>query len=143
VQRSAGLSDWVNLGEVSAFGFSDTKRNYNFTDRSPLFGAGYYRLMIVDYDGYTEYSPIRSVYAEMEAPEILLYPNPARDQFHVEVPDVEVWFELYNTLGRLETIELEKRDGVHTFHTHHLAKGVYFLKVHTAVMDETIKVIIE
>jgi hypothetical protein len=143
VQRSADLQNWTEMGVVAAAGFSKKIQQYQIADRSPLLGVNYYRLKIVDFDGYTEYSENRFASYRVNLPEIQLYPNPARDQFHVKVQAEDVWFELYNPLGRSETIELELRDGVYTFSTHHLAKGMYFLKVHTPGREETVKVVLE
>ena len=143
IQRSTDLINWKDVGVKQAVGYSDVQRDYTYSDRSPQLGINYYRLKIVDFDGYTEFSENRLVVYEVLDLKVHLYPNPARDQFHVNVPVEEVWFEMFNAVGRMETIELEKKDGKYTFHTHHLAKGIYFLQVHTPDKDETIKVIIE
>ncbi len=143
IQRSNDLINWNDVGEKQAVGYSDVQRDYSYMDRSPQLGVNYYRLKIVDFDGYTEFSENRFVVYELMDMKIQLYPNPARDQFHVNVPTEQVWFELFNALGKMETIELEKKDGEYTFHTHYLSKGIYFLQVHTPEKDETIKVIIE
>ncbi len=143
VQRSGDLQNWTEIGEQQAVGFSDLQRTYQLVDHAPALGLNYYRLKMVDFDGYTEFSSNRFVMFEFETTPVQLYPNPARDQFHVIVPVRDVWFEMSSALGRIETIELELRDGHYTFNTHHLARGVYFLKVHMPEREETIKVMIE
>lgn len=51
VLRSGNGSDFVSIGRVSGNGNSNTKINYSFTDKAPQFGANYYQLNQVDFDG--------------------------------------------------------------------------------------------
>ncbi len=51
ILRSGNGTDFASIGKVTGNGNSNSKINYTFTDKSPEFGANYYRLNQVDFDG--------------------------------------------------------------------------------------------
>jgi hypothetical protein len=142
VERSSDGLNFSSLGRVYGNGTTEVLQEYRFTDRDPALGMAYYRLKQVDFDGSFEFSRIVPVQFN-ELIHVFAYPNPAKDQFTIEIVEEDVWFEMFNATGRQETIEMELRDGKYRFSTHHLAKGLYFLKVHTPAQEETVKVVIE
>jgi hypothetical protein len=75
VQRSYDGVEFTNIGTVQAKNISNVTNNYQYTDTEPLSGKNYYRLEIMDKDGYTEYSAIRTINVAAVASQ--LYPNPA------------------------------------------------------------------
>lgn len=68
-----GAGRFEKIGEVS---FREGARAYAFTDASPVAGANYYRLKMVDEDGSATYSPVRTV-RFTESGSMSLAPNPA------------------------------------------------------------------
>ncbi len=53
VLRSGNGKDFSSIGKVTGNGNSNSKINYSFTDKTPEFGANYYHLNQVDFDGKT------------------------------------------------------------------------------------------
>jgi hypothetical protein len=51
VLRSGNGKDFSSIGKVNGNGNSNSKINYSFTDKTPEFGANYYHLNQVDFDG--------------------------------------------------------------------------------------------
>lgn len=78
VQRSENGDDWEPIGEVDGNGTINEVISYDFADKSPLFGASYYRLKQVDFDGQFEYSPIVSINNAFTGQRMkaVVFPNP-------------------------------------------------------------------
>ena len=80
VQRAADGKTWEAIGKVKGAGNSNALLDYNFTDKKPLEGINFYRLLQVDFDRQSEYSPIISINYEKSSlfntVEVQLYPNP-------------------------------------------------------------------
>ena len=74
IQRSTDGTNYVAIGDVSAAGNSSTTRNYSFTDVAPANGLNYYRLKETDLNGYSMYSPIRTlVFSSGDAQQLIWY----------------------------------------------------------------------
>ncbi len=80
IERSSDGSIFNKIGTVLA-NVTGATNAYQYSDQEPLTGINYYRLQIVDKDGYTEYSPIRT--ANGDAIVSRLYPNPATNQITI------------------------------------------------------------
>ncbi len=76
VERSNDLKEFGAIGRVAAAGEADGKRQYTFTDATPLPGTNYYRLRAVDKDDTFEYSKVRDVVVRPDQPVLLLAGNP-------------------------------------------------------------------
>ena len=61
IERSFNGRDFYELGIVSAAGTTNLRQDYAFTDHYPLIGRAYYRLKQVDFDGTTEYFPVKFI----------------------------------------------------------------------------------
>jgi hypothetical protein len=83
IQSSSNAGNsWNTIGTVPAAGNSATVQNYSFTDSRPASGTSEYRLILVDRDGNTAYSPVKAVrIGSMSA--VSVYPNPASDYINV------------------------------------------------------------
>lgn len=89
VQRSQNGMVWETIGLVQGNGTSEEEHFYSYTDKTPLNGINYYRLMQVDTDGTPDYTDIRSVNTE-KAERLAIYPNPASNNFTVRVSKNDV-----------------------------------------------------
>ncbi|MDX5394927.1 MAG: T9SS type A sorting domain-containing protein, partial [Hymenobacteraceae bacterium] len=79
VERSQDGVTFEAIGTVNGNGTTNTTVMYSFTDKQPLQGQNYYRLMQVDYDGQFEYSSIVAVnLSSTNMTEV--YPNPAQHE---------------------------------------------------------------
>ncbi|RZK73259.1 MAG: T9SS type A sorting domain-containing protein [Pedobacter sp.] len=63
ILRSGNSTNFTSIATVKGSGTTQTTRNYNFTDYSPLAGTNYYQLKQVDTDGQSSLSKIVAVRA--------------------------------------------------------------------------------
>ncbi len=76
IERSSDGRLFNIIGSQEAAGSSSARRDYAFTDTSPLLGRNYYRLRQIDLDGASAYSTIR--FADLDGSRLVsVYPNPA------------------------------------------------------------------
>jgi hypothetical protein len=87
VETSADGQQYHPLGQVAAAGTSTQRQPYSFTDHAARAGLRYYRLRQVDADGTSSYSPVVTV--RTGAAPVQVFPNPATDQFTVQLPALE------------------------------------------------------
>ena len=104
IQSSSNAgSTWNNIGTVAAAGNSSTVLNYSFVDGHPAQGTSEYRLVMVDRDGATAYSPVKAVRIGAIAA-VSVYPNPATDYINVTLTgdaSVSANIRLVNMSGQL------------------------------------------
>ena len=104
IERSTdGGAKWNSIGTVAARSNSSGTVSYTFTDVSPAAGVAQYRLVMVDLDGKTAYSPIKTVKTGLITG-VSIYPNPARDFVNVSVSGSEtssLSIRLLNQSGQL------------------------------------------
>jgi hypothetical protein len=86
IQRSADSKKWQTIGSVKAAGESTSLVRYTFTDNTPMTGASYYRLKMIDVDETFAYSRIRTLKQDNET-ELVLFPNPTSDYLSVGAID--------------------------------------------------------
>ncbi|MEO8590660.1 MAG: T9SS type A sorting domain-containing protein [Flavobacteriales bacterium] len=79
IERSSDLNAWEWIGTIQATGHSDVMVDYDFKDDRPVVDKPYYRLRMLDLDGTSTFSPVRSVRFSADAP--LCYPNPSDGDF--------------------------------------------------------------
>ncbi len=81
VQRSADGRTFATVEKVAALGTSLVRHDYTALDAKPLPGLSYYRLMQVDKDGTSAYSPVVAVrFDGQSTPTLVAYPNPTAGQ---------------------------------------------------------------
>lgn len=79
IQRFIGSGNWESVGFVSSKavdGNSSSDLNYDFTDINNVKGVTQYRLKLVDMDGKSAFSMIRSIRGEGQSGKTIIYPNP-------------------------------------------------------------------
>jgi len=104
VQRSAKGETWESIATVQSKGYSSIHTDYQFTDASPLAGANYYRLQLVNVDGTFSYSKVVQITkASGNNGQISIFPNPIVNlTFNVKVPSTETTLvKVYTMDGRL------------------------------------------
>jgi hypothetical protein len=104
VQSSANAGEsWNTIGTVAAQGNSASLINYSFVDSRPAQGTSEYRLVLVDRDGNTAYSPVKAVRIGSIS-SVSVYPNPASDYINVTLggePSVTANIRLVNMAGQV------------------------------------------
>lgn len=134
VQRSIDGVSFTPIGIVRASGFSNTLKQYSFTDMHPVVGDNYYRLRQVDRDGQFEYSQIRTV--RMFKVRMGVFPNPvASNTLRISLPSDQteaVNAELFDLSGKqIARLQYSGFDGSETGFTisGSIRAGTYLLKV--------------
>lgn len=138
VQRSVDGVQFTTVAVVLGTGDSQTAKNYVFTDEQPARGAvSYYRLMQVDADGATTYSPVRSVHLAASY-SVSAFPNPTSAHVAVEweadAAGAGHWW-LTTTMGQvLDIKELVEQNGHNTLiiNLQPYAAGSYILTLENA-----------
>ena len=136
IQRSANGTDWTAIGQVAAAGNSNSKSDYQFTDKNASKTAYYYRLAQTDLDGKINYS--KTVLCPGSSGVIGFYPNPVSNHSaSINLKESSV-ITIYNSKGEaLLTKKLPAGDNKLDFSNY--AAGVYFLKAGNEKISFVIK----
>ena len=101
VERSFDGVNWSPIGTVKSTGNVDVVSRYAFTDALKLAGAVSYRLKMIDIDGTSVYSPIKTVKTDAEM-EIAVFPNPATEYIMINAGDnVSHKVQIFSQAGQL------------------------------------------
>lgn len=87
VERSDNGANFIALDNVNAANQGAAVNVYQYSDRSPLSGANYYRLKMVDTDGKFTYSPVIKVNVSGAGVSASCYPNPAKEFVNLNIAD--------------------------------------------------------
>lgn len=128
--RSADGKDFSLLGRTDGKGTNSEPNAYIYYDRSPLFGANYYKLVQLDQDGTTTDLGIKMLRFDLRAKDQLsLAPNPARDQTRLSFPLGTRQLTILDVSGKiLREITVSAFDTEQTISIGHLPKGTYILR---------------
>jgi hypothetical protein len=120
------IADAINVSHFEVERFDEEQNAFVYIDEQPYLegktdyedldpnirgGQRYlYRIRSVDFDGFTQVSPIRSIQTP-QADAFVLYPNPARDYFRVQGPVEDIQqLRVYDMYGRKVLHEQGIRD---------------------------------
>lgn len=105
VERSVDGRNFETILTQKGAGSSNSENSYLGIDPEPLSGISYYRLLQVDFDGTSSYSPLVMVTNMEEESPILMYPNPAADLLQFKLPENRtsgvLQLSIYSSEGRL------------------------------------------
>ena len=143
VQRSTAVAGWENIIKVQGAGTSDNTNSYSATDPSPNSGVSYYRLMQTDIDGKSTYSYVVAVNLGNKVSEILVYPNPAKDQLWIKFVNPGKYdVTIFNSNGQ-SVIHPVSVYGINMeLNVSELTSGMYILLISHDGMHETRKIMI-
>ena len=146
VERSADGLHWTAIGRVTARGNSPVPTDYVYTDESPLTGANYYRIRMVNVDDISGLTKIKVVRL-LQVKGISVFPVPARDFVNVTISGatVDLNIKLINQLGQVMQVSQVKAGAntTLTLDVHNYAQGSYLLQVMGADgTQQTSKVVI-
>ena len=118
--------DFTTVAEADAKGIN---KEYN-ARHTPVPGKAFYRLKMMDIDGKVTYSKQQLLNVNCARNTILVYPNPVRDQLHVNVNFVSglqtSTATLYDINGRV-MIRQQLVNGTNEIDTKGLTAGIYNL----------------
>ena len=126
IERSSDGNRFEKIKEVGSKGSG----NYNAVDEAPQKGYNYYRLKMVDKDGRFSYSNVEVVRSLTDAGfSFIMYPNPNSGLLVVEPSQSNkpVSVSIFDQHGRL--LLVKQITGKTPIAIHHLAKGVYTVKL--------------
>ncbi|MBX0335349.1 T9SS type A sorting domain-containing protein [Pontibacter sp. HSC-14F20] len=147
VERSQDGRTFTKIGTVQGKGTSSLTHHYTFKDTNPGTGTNYYRLRQVDFDGTFEFSKTVATTLRAIAASVKTYPNPFQDYLRVELATEETGSAQVTVIDMQGRVVMEKPimiEGRYTefeLSTQHLSTGVYFLKIKSANIDSTTKLI--
>jgi hypothetical protein len=147
IEHSANGHDYEQLAQVQGAGEARDRQTYNYMDIAQRTGTHYYRLRMVDRDGFAEYSPVRIV--QLKAPTALqIWPNPttfAQLNARLHAPkEGTAQIQLIDSGGRVcyETqLELAKGDNTIPIQPDKLPPGNYWL-VATIGTEKTLEQVV-
>jgi hypothetical protein len=122
IQRSNDGVIFEKLLEIKANRFPSS---YNITDYK-VNRSHYYRLSIIDLDGFVKYSNIVFITLDDETL-IRVLPNPAKDIIQVEIGKSDFEFVISNTMG--QHVKIGKSEPFRDISIQELPVGVYFLTI--------------
>ncbi len=105
ILRSADAVDFVEIGTIDGAGTSLTSINYTFRDPNPLADIGYYKLHMIDVEGYITESNV--IFIERDDPNgfsiLSIGPNPSNRVINVSITNAEpgdMEYTIYDMTGR-------------------------------------------
>lgn len=131
VYRSQDGKEFEVLEKIKGAGNSNQTLHYQFKDERPLLGVSYYKLGIVDMDGNTEYTDIKTVQRNSENQNIQLIPNPAKEKVAIafDFPTTGAYqIKIIDALGKEKYNNIkELKKGMQTINvdTKSYGQGVY------------------
>lgn len=132
IEHSFNGSVWIKHASTAASGESSILTSYVYTE--PIIGNGnhFYRLKMIDRDETFSYSRIRSI-KTFTAPQMSLYPNPAKDWITLAADDLSQTsrIQLNDNNGKiLQDQSLKFQTGKSAnIDLKHVPAGLYFVRV--------------
>jgi len=84
IERSGDGKIFSPVGSVGAHGNSNQRHNYAFVDMNAGSNVYYYRLRMVDFDEFYEYSETIQIIPNLSDVRVKVYPNPAIDFIQID-----------------------------------------------------------
>lgn len=106
IERSNDASSWKAIGQVKAIGSTSRQQFYDYVDLDPTTGRNYYRLRMVDLDGYFEYSDIKQVMVVKDSYQAAVYPTVVSrgDNLTIDLSEIDgntVQVDAYDLTGNM------------------------------------------
>ncbi len=131
IQKSKDSDSWVNIGQVSSAGNSNSLKEYEYFDKNPHEGKNYYRLKQTDLDGVYSYSSSIVIDIGMKL-ELSIFPNPALNEVIVQFnDDHQCSISITNLSGRKIELPYKLKSNSTWFDTSSLSNGIYLVHVNT------------
>lgn len=131
VEKSTDTKSWQEAGRLSSGNFVAENR-YEMVDPLPFNGESYYRLKRLDANGHESFSPVVSVYLNLNE-EYLIFPNPVREVLYLDLSHTEgiVKMEIRDIHGKVVLNELLESNSIRNLDVSRLRSGNYFIEIQT------------
>ncbi len=137
IERAGPDLEFAGIGSLDASYRSKTRKEYEFTDHSPIKGTNYYRLKMLDVDGEFTYSAIESVYAGQSNQSIEIFPIPIENVAKVNLSKIDApisALSIYTLSGALvHTQGVMTEESVINVDVSHLSEGLYLLELSSPI----------
>ncbi|HMU10753.1 MAG TPA: T9SS type A sorting domain-containing protein [Ferruginibacter sp.] len=137
IERSSDAVVYDPIGRVNAHGFSTTALNYYFTDMDPLNGINYYRLVMTDKSGHSEYSKVISINTNKGQQIDIRYTALTSGTATLQISSpgaMSAGLSIADMNGRIVfKTEIQLQKGINTYsrNTPPLPAGIYFVQIFT------------
>jgi len=120
-------------------------RFYEYVDEYPKAGRNYYRVKIVNGQGYQEFSEPVELFLGDRQSRVLVYPNPVQDRLVIEFMEqmpLDMEIEISDTNGkRLRSFMVDGQTTIENLNMAGLPNGMYFIRIKmSSEITEVIKV---
>jgi hypothetical protein len=139
IERSGDGRIFDAIGIIDGAGNSSDELYYEFKDESPLQGINYYRINQTDFDGQYSYSEIRSV-RHNGAGKIAISPRHTDGRLDINTEMKSYDVAAYSSTGQ-EVSRFVALSGHQSVSIESLQAGIYFIKVASGSVSETIKIV--
>jgi len=131
IEKSTDGNSFYRIGSENAFN-NPQRYTYNSLDPNPVSGWNYYRLKVVDKNGKASYSLIARLWAGAADQQLLVYPNPVKDELKINLPQTSSIsiIQVVNMSGQVAK-QLATTDQSLTINVGFLSSGSYILRVMT------------
>jgi hypothetical protein len=138
IEKSTDSIHFSKIGEVPAINHLDSVQGYHFTDPGLAEGENYYRLVLMQSNGDSLVSMVRSIlYKEIPA-SVQVYPNPTTGTITVKTPSTCREMQIFDVLGR-KLMDIPAQGYIQQVNLAGFSQGVYFLKLFTDSGNKLIK----
>lgn len=138
--------DWTEVATVGGAGTSTETNYYSFQDENVRIGATYYKLIQYDFDGRSSESDVISVSVKGNDNQILIYPNPIRNNNELTIGNLEESdgeINILNISGQVVARqEITKTNSIVKVQLSDLLPGIYFVNVQQLGTFKTTRLVI-
>jgi hypothetical protein len=151
IQRSNDGRTWQTIASVKGNGTSAGTNTYTAFDETPLVGINYYMIKQYDVNGQFHLSDVKFLRMSRGGKQIIsVSPNPAHSEIKFSIADnalSNVEATLTNMNGKIIHKEIIKKLEANTFNKLNLrqqpASGVYFLKLKSNGLSESVRLVVK
>ncbi|MEM8909194.1 MAG: T9SS type A sorting domain-containing protein, partial [Bacteroidota bacterium] len=147
IEHSENGLDWEIIGFVAAQGNTSIEQNYRYDHQKPQPGTHYYRLHIIDFDDYSDYSSIQSIGFQNHHFQAEVFPNPMSEKDIIQyyhTGEALVAIRIYDMHGKtLHLVEGIALDQNSITLTQPLSAGMYLVAFETAHKRTLSKLVVQ
>jgi len=142
VQHSMDGIYFKTIGIVKSQGNSNTGKRYSFNSNLSVQN-NYFRLLMVDIDGRSQYSSILSVQSDCHNTHFTLYPNPAKNNVTIKGIAAGNHLRILDNTGKIVNL-IKAAGSSESINISNLAAGTYIIQViHNNKVLENLKLVRE
>jgi hypothetical protein len=133
IQQSENLTEWTDVGVVSAHGNSNQLIEYRYNIENKSNRRIYYRLKMVDNDNSFEFSTIRFANCQSTQPSFEIFPNPSSGIVKIVSTGMLANYSIkvFNVIGIVVYENKEPKYDDFNIDLTNFENGIYFIELIT------------